>query len=102
MISNPGTHLSCVQDHLCLTNHHTQRIIPVRPPPVLDEVNSEEGLYLCSQRYLIASCIMALVDAHNTVGKVAQCVQAVTALLQSAERNVLVVRNPVGAEGEYH
>lgn len=43
---------------------------------------------------------MALVDAHHAVGKVAQGVQAVAALLQSPERNVLVVRNPVRAEGE--
>lgn len=44
--------------------------------------------------YLVSSSIVTLINPHDSIGKVSQCVQAVGSLLQGPESYVLVVRNP--------
>lgn len=55
--------------------------------------------YLSPDRYLVAPGVVALVHPHHAVSEVPQCVQAVGPLLQSAERDVLVVRDPAEKDG---
>ena len=52
--------------------------------------------------HLVAASVVALVNADNTIGEVAQRVQAVGPLLQGPESYILMVRNPGTKETVTH
>lgn len=45
------------------------------------------------ERYLVASSVVTFIDAHNTISKMTQSIQAVSSLLQGPERYILVIRD---------
>lgn len=54
-----------------------------------------------SHTYLVAPCIVTLIDSNDTISKMSQSVQAVGSLLQGPKSYILVVRDP-GKQGEKH